>query len=102
MDTGLLSVIGLALLPALGNLGGGLLAEWLRPSHRITNLALHAATSIILTVISVEVMPQALQETSAWLLALAFLIGSGTHLFIEGGTSAGSKASQKEQGPGRG
>ena len=85
MGTGLVSVVGLALLPALGNFCGGVLAEWLRPSQRTTNLALHAATGIILAVIAVEVMPQALQETPAWLLALAFLAAGGTHLLLEAG-----------------
>ena len=46
MREGMRVLLGLALLPALGNLIGGVLAEWLRPSQRIVNLALHAATAI--------------------------------------------------------
>jgi ZIP family zinc transporter len=83
MDSGLVQVIGLALLPAFGNFGGGVLAEQLRPSQETLNLALHAATGVILAVVAVEVMPAALQETPAWLLALAFLGGGGAHLLIE-------------------
>jgi ZIP family zinc transporter len=83
MEYGLAHVIGLALLPAAGNLGGGVLAEWLRPSRHLLNLALHAATGIILAVVAVEVMPAALQENPAWLLAPAFLAGGGAHLLVE-------------------
>ena len=85
MNSGLVRVIGLALLPALGNLSGGLLAEWLRPSRHALNLALHAATGVILAVVAVEVMPTALQETPAWLLALTFLAGGGAYLIVEEG-----------------
>jgi ZIP family zinc transporter len=85
MNDGLARVISLALLPAVGNFGGGLLAEWLRPSQHVLNLALHAATGIILAVVAVEVMPAALQGTPAWLLALAFLAGGSAHLLIETG-----------------
>jgi len=41
MDGGILMVLVLSLLPALGNFGGGLLAEWLRPSDKGLNRALH-------------------------------------------------------------
>lgn len=60
MDREILAVLGLAFLPALGNFGGGLLAEWLGPSRDIVNHALHAATGVILAIVAVEVMPQAL------------------------------------------
>ena len=83
MEYGLAQVIGLALLPAVGNVSGGLLAEWLRPSRHALNLALHAATGIILAVIAVEVMPAALQGAPAWLLALAFLVGGGAYVLVE-------------------
>jgi ZIP family zinc transporter len=80
----ILRVIGLALLPGLGNLGGGLLAEWLDPSRRTVNRALHAATGTMLAVIAVKVMPAALGAAPAWLLALAFFAGGGVHLLVEG------------------
>ena len=60
MNSELLTVVGLALVPALGNFGGGVLAELSRPSKAISNRSLHAATGIILAVVSVEVMPRAL------------------------------------------
>jgi ZIP family zinc transporter len=85
MNNGLVQVIGLALLPALGNLSGGVLAEWLRSSRHTLNLALHAATGIIFAVVAVKVMLAAPQETPAWLLALAFLAGGGAYLLVEAG-----------------
>jgi ZIP family zinc transporter len=82
VDSGLLMVLGLATLPALGNFVGGLLAEWLRPSKKTLNYALHAATGIILAVVAVEVMPAALAGAPAWLLALAFMGGGGVYLLL--------------------
>ena len=78
MNNDFLTVFGLAMLPALGNFGGGIFAEWLRPSKRILNHALHADAGIILGVISVEAMPKAFGTVSAWPLALAFLAGGGS------------------------
>lgn len=85
MGDGLLTVIGLAILPAAGNFSGGMLSEWLRPSRKTLNRALHAAAGIILAVIAVEVMPEALQAASAWLLAAAFLAGGGIYVLVEAG-----------------
>lgn len=84
MNSQLIQVIGLALLPAIGNFGGGVLAEWVRPSKRTLNHALHAAAGIVIAVIAVEVMPEALQDTSTWLLALAFLLGGLAYLMVKG------------------
>ena len=76
-------VLGLALLPAAGNFGGGVLAELLPQSQKTLNRALHAAAGIILAVIAVEVMPEAMQATSAWLLAAAFIAGGVTYVLLE-------------------
>lgn len=83
MTSGILLVLGLALLPAIGNFSGGLLSEWLNPSERTINRALHAAAGIILAVIAVEVMPGALQNAPAWLLALTFVLGGLAYLLVE-------------------
>ncbi len=83
MDGGILSVLGLALLPAAGNFAGGLVAEWCPPSKKMLNRALHAATGIILAVVAVEVMPEALGAAAAWALAGAFIAGGLAYLFIE-------------------
>ena len=100
MNGGILMVLGLALLPALGNFGGGLLAEWLRPSQKTLNRALHAATGIIIAVIAVEVMPEALRGASAWLLGLAFLAGGGAYLLVEAGIERWQQSKQAGVGAG--
>ena len=97
---GILMVLGLALLPAAGNFGGGLLAEWLRPSQKNVNRALHAAAGIVLAVIAVEVMPEALRTTPAWLLALAFLAGGGAYLLVEAGVERWQRSKQAGAGAG--
>jgi ZIP family zinc transporter len=78
-----LTVLGLASLPAFGNFAGGLLSEWLKPSKDVVNRALHAASGIILAVVSVEVMPNALGIVPAWLLATAFIAGGLVYLVID-------------------
>lgn len=83
MNPGFLTVLGLALLPGLGNTVSGFATELFHPSQKTVNRALHAATGIILAVIAVEVMPRALRGASAWLLALAFLAGGLVHLAVE-------------------
>lgn len=55
-------VLGLALLPALGNFGGGLLAEFFETNKRRLNRALHAAASIAIAIVSIELMPEALEK----------------------------------------
>jgi len=77
---------------------GVFLPEWLRPSKTTLNHALHAATGIILAVISVEVMPKALGTAPAWLLALAFLAGGGVYILMEAGIDLWQKG--KEAGAG--
>lgn len=80
-----LTVLGFSSLPALGNFFGGLLSEWLNPSPNLLNRALHAAAGIILAVVSVEVMPNALEIVPVWILALAFIGGGLLYLLIETG-----------------
>ena len=92
MDSGLLTVLGLSLLPAAGNFVGGLLSELMRPSARFLNWALHGAAGIILAVIAVEVMPEALQAASVWVLAPAFLAGGGLYMLIQAGIERGQGA----------
>jgi ZIP family zinc transporter len=93
-------VLGLAMLPAAGSFGGGLLAEWLRPSQAFLNRALHAAAGIILAVIAVKVMPEALHAAPAWLLALAFLAGGAAHMAIEARILSWQERAPEGAGPG--
>jgi ZIP family zinc transporter len=76
-------VLGLALLPALGNFAGGLLAERFPVSERLLNLALHAAAGIVLAVVAVELMPEALARVSGWTVALGFGLGGLAYVAIE-------------------
>lgn len=100
MNSDFLAVLGLALLPALGNFSGGLLAEWLNPPAKFINRALHAASGIIIAVIAIEVMPNALRAAPAWLLALAFLLGGGFYILLEAGIERWQKS--KPHGAGTG
>src|SRR5690625_2902848 len=77
-----LIVLGLALLPALGNFTGGLLAEFLQASKRGLNRALHAAAGIILAIVAIDLMPRALENISAWTIALAFALGGLAYIAI--------------------
>ena len=61
-----LKVMALALLPAIGNFGGGLLAEYLRTTRRTLSLALHAAAGIVIAVVAIELMPEALGGAPPW------------------------------------
>ncbi|HAW24473.1 MAG TPA: peptidoglycan-binding protein, partial [Pseudomonas sp.] len=46
-------VLGLALLPALGNFSGGLAAEASRTTGRRLNYALHGAAGLVIAVVAV-------------------------------------------------
>lgn len=81
--SGLLSALGLALLPAAGNFGGGLLAELLPTSGRSLSRALHVAAGIIIAVVAVEVMPSALPAAPGWALTLAFVLGGCFYLAVD-------------------
>lgn len=76
-------VLGLAMLPALGNFLGGVGALWIVPTGRFLNRVLHIAVGIMLAVISIEIMPEALKKASPWLLAPAFIIGGCIYLALE-------------------
>ena len=70
-----LLIILFSLLPALGTFAGGTIAEFFIISRKNFSLALHAATGIILAVISVVLIPQALKASTPWIVILAFVLG---------------------------
>ena len=76
-------VLGLALLPALGNFSGGLAAEASRTTGRRLNYALHGAAGLVIAVVAVEIMPRVLEGLSAWVIALAFALGGIAYVGIE-------------------
>lgn len=77
------TVLLLALVPALGNFGGGLIAEFLSITPRRISQALHAAAGIVIAVVAVELMPEALGGAPGWAIALAFFLGGVFYLVIE-------------------
>lgn len=82
--SGVWTVLLLALLPGAGNLLGGLLAELRRPSPRLLNHALHAASGIVLAIVAVELLPAALAILGGGWIGLAFLCGGGAYVLLEG------------------
>ena len=74
------TVLGLAALPAVGNVVGGALAEVVRVSERALSLALHLAAGIVLAVVGLELMPEALAGDPPWVPLVAFVAGGA--LFI--------------------
>ncbi|MDX2136470.1 MAG: ZIP family metal transporter [Chloroflexota bacterium] len=80
-----LTVLGLSMLPALGNFVGGLLVEVFRYSTRTLSLALYAAAGIVLAVIGMELMPQALEAEFPWLMILLFAGGAIFSILIDRG-----------------
>lgn len=83
-----LSVLALAIMPALGNFSGGLLAEYVRTTRRTLSLALHAAAGIIVAVVAIELMPEALGGAPPWTVVLAFLLGGVFSVVLERGVDA--------------
>ena len=77
-------VLLLALLPGAGNFAGGLVAEFMTPSSRWLNWALHAATGIVIAIVALELMPEALSGLSGVWIGLAFAGGGIIYLLIEG------------------
>ena len=78
--TGVWQVLLLSLLPGLGNFAGEMVAEFGRTSPRLLNLALHAASGIVIAIVAVELMPEAVDVLAGWWLALAFAAGGVAYL----------------------
>lgn len=68
-------VLLLAALPAAGNFLGGLVADLIKVSDRALSLALHLAAGIVLAVVGLELMPEALTATPAWVPIVALAAG---------------------------
>lgn len=93
----LLPILGLALLPAVGNFAGGVLAEVWKPSARVLSAALHAAVGIMLAIVATELLPEASAVLSGWVVGTAFVMGGVLYLAIEAGAQrlAGAKRGGK-------
>lgn len=76
-------VIGLATLPALANLAGGLTAEVFRVSDRALSLALHLAAGVVLGVVGLELMPEAVRARPPVVPLLAFVVGGAAFIALD-------------------
>jgi zinc transporter, ZIP family len=78
-----LTVLALAMLPALGNFVGGLVSEAVTVSQRTLSLALHIAAGIVMAVVGLELIPEALDVGQPWIPLLAFVAGSIGFILLE-------------------
>ena len=76
-------VFFLSLLPGAGNFAGALVAEFWKPSSRLLNWALHAASGIVIAIVAVELIPEAVDVLAGWWLAAAFAAGGVSYVMIE-------------------
>ncbi|GAT07957.1 ZIP family metal transporter [Mycolicibacterium novocastrense] len=95
-------VLALAALPAAGNFLGGVVAEMFSVSKRALSLALHLAAGIVLAVVGIELMPEALKGSPAWVPIVAFVVGGAAFIALEHGigyVQARLGATEKSAGP---
>lgn len=77
------TVLLLAMLPGVGNVIGGILAETVQVTEIWLNPALHAAAGVVMAVVAVEIFPEALGVASGWTLGVAFATGGLLYLLVE-------------------
>ena len=79
-----LYALALALMPAMGNLLGGVLAEAVETTPRMLSRALHAASGIVVAVVATELMPRALGGAApAWALVLGLCLGGAFYILLD-------------------
>ena len=78
-----LAAAALSLIPAVGTALGGYLATRITISERLLSLALHGAAGALLGVVSVEVMPLALDSPQTWVVIVAFAVGGIAFLGVD-------------------
>jgi ZIP family zinc transporter len=88
MSGNLLTLIGLALLPAAGMLCGALAAERWRLSHHAIGAVLHAAAGVAVAVVSVELMPRILENIAPWQLVAGFIFGAAASVAMVKGVNS--------------
>ena len=77
-----LTVVLIALLPVAGSIGGSLVAELWRTPKWVVGAALHLATGVAIGLVSIELIPRALDTTPVWLIALLFSVGGGISVLL--------------------
>nr|CAD6438487.1 peptidoglycan-binding protein [Rhizobium sp. Q54] len=90
-------VLALSLLPGIGNFVGGMLAEFGKTSGGLLNLALHAASGIVIAIVSVELIPEARQALAGWWLAIAFGAGGIAYVLVKTGIEKAEALSGNSQ-----
>lgn len=91
-------VLGLALLPAMGNFAGAVVAEFITVTDRARNFALHAAAGIVIGVVGIELMPRALEASQPWMVIVAYLVGGMSYMGMERLISQWSSRSSDNSG----
>ena len=94
--TELSHVLVLSLLPGAGNFAGGIIAEFWRPSARLLNWALHAASGIVVAIVAIELIPHALPVLAGWQLAAAFAAGGLAYIGLQAGVQRLQSAGDPE------
>ena len=89
--SGWLNALLLAMMPALGNFAGGVLAEFVPVSRRTLSFALHTAAGIIFAVVAVELIPTAMSGGTPWVMILAFVGGGLFFLAVDAGIEVAAK-----------
>lgn len=80
---GYISALLFSTLPFIGNLFGGLVAEFTKVSKRTLSMALHAAAGILIAVVGIELMPKALDANLPWVIILAFIGGGCFSILLD-------------------
>lgn len=75
-------ILLLALLPGIGYFLGGAIAIMAKPPSWFVGVALHAAAGIAIAVISLELMPRAIEQGNPLYLIAAFAGGAVTSIIV--------------------
>ncbi len=74
--------LSIALLPALGTIIGGLIAESTKAPKWVVGAALHAAAGIAIAVVSVDLMPRIMAIDNVVAAMIAFAAGAAVSVFL--------------------
>lgn len=95
-----LIALGLAMMTAMGNVLGGIVAQLPGIPRSVYGLSLHAAVGIVLAVIGVELMPRALQVDPPWIVVLALILGGVFYFAVHRVIDLFQKQGNGEKGQG--
>lgn len=78
-------IVGFAVLPALGNFIGAVIAEKVDTPRWTIGAALHGAAGIAIALVSLEMLPFILASLPVSIFAIGFVIGAGASLLVAKG-----------------